>query len=283
MKTNRFFYITACLLTVLGLMLRGAAALPEPRGQEPVQVPIIMYHSINKRADNVWTITPEAFATDMRYLHENGYHTVTITDLVNFVDGGGPLPDKPVVLTFDDGSYNNLVYAMPLLEKYDMEMVLSVIGSASQKWSEHDDERNERGGHLTWDMLGDMLDTGRVELSNHTWDLHNNQKGRNGICRKKGEDVDKYRQVIIADIGKLQEKITSTYGITPICFAYPFGSKCKESTDILKSMGFRATLSCREGNNCIISGSPDCLFDLKRNNRTPGKPISAILKKLEAA
>ena len=70
-------------------------------------------------------LSPAQFESDLKYLKENGYHTVVVQDLIDYVEKGVPLPEKPVMLTFDDGYYNNYYYAFPLLEEYDAKIVIS--------------------------------------------------------------------------------------------------------------------------------------------------------------
>jgi len=283
LNIKRYAKFFSVFLSVICFSITASAGLPEEQklNADSVNVPVIMYHSISQKVTNEWTLTPEALEDDLAYLAENGYHAVSPAQLVAFVDEGTPLPEKPVMLTFDDGCYNNYVTAMPLLEKYDMNMVLSVIGENTEKWSQAR-ELDERYGHLTWEQLGEMADSGRVELSNHTWAFHTNAKGRRGACRKQGESLAGYERELTADLSRLQDKLSETCGVEPICFAYPFGARCPEANDILKKMGFRVTLTCYEGMNKITTGAPDSLFNLKRANRTPARSVSAILKKLEA-
>ena len=279
---KRFFSIVLiCLMFLLPLRAKAAAGQEKEKKPAFVKVPVIMYHSLHNRPANQWTITPEAFANDMRYLAQNGYHAVNSTDLILFVREGTPLPEKPVMLTFDDGYYNNMLYALPLLEEYDMKIVLSVIGEHIEIWSKAEGEINITGGHLTWKQITQAHNTGRVEISNHTNALHVNKNGRNGCMRKKGENLQSYCQMLMQDVGQLQQNLLDNCGITPVCFAYPFGSKCPEALDVLKEMGFQVTLSCHEGNNTITCGNPDCLFDMRRVNRTPERPIRSILQKFE--
>lgn len=245
------------------------------------QVPIIMYHSLLDKKTHQWNISPNAFEKDLKYLSENAYQAVFMSDLIAYVYEGAPLPENPIVLTFDDGYYNNYSYGLPLLEKYDMKMVLSVIGSNTDHWTEHEGETDERYGHLTWPQIAEMVGTGRIELANHTQNLHNNTTGRDGCCRKKGEDLQEYERLLTEDAETLQNKLEQISGKRPECFTYPFGSKSKESVDILKKLGFKATLSCASGVNNLRVGDPECLISLKRNNRTSTQPVEDILKKIE--
>lgn len=83
---------------------------------ETKKVPILMYHSVLKSSNgkNDYIVSPDQIEKDLIYIKDNGYQTVTTNDLINFVDGKGKLPEKPVVLTFDDGNYNNYSYVYPL-------------------------------------------------------------------------------------------------------------------------------------------------------------------------
>ena len=75
----------------------------------------------------------------MRYLAARGYETITIADLLDYVDHGTPLPDKPVMLTFDDGYLNNCVYLPPLMEKYGMSAIVSPVGQFSDEYAANGD------------------------------------------------------------------------------------------------------------------------------------------------
>ena len=94
-----------------------------------------MYHSILKDASRTgkYVITPSRVEEDLIYLQENGYETVVVADLIAYVTDGTPLPEKPVMITLDDGYLNNLTYMLPLLEQYDMRAVISVIGLYSER------------------------------------------------------------------------------------------------------------------------------------------------------
>ena len=246
------------------------------QAQQGVPVPVIMYHSITGKASNPWIIPPEALEADLKYLSENGYTAVFVSQLIDFVYNGTPLPQKPVVLTFDDGMYNNLTLALPLIEKYNMKMMISVIGKPAQLFSDTED-LSERYGHLSWEQLRQMLSSSRVELANHTWALHTNSEGRRGCCRKHGECHEEYRKMLIADLIRLQDALEEYCGVAPTTFTYPYGSKCSELLEILRELGFMATLSCGEGINLLNYGDTQSLYDIKRFNRSPDKSVEQIL------
>lgn len=254
--------------------------------QNGIPVPIIMYHSILKSSPELgkYVITPTEFESDLKYLKEHGYSTINMTDLINYVHNNGKLPPKPVMITFDDGNLNNYIYGKPLLEKYKMKAVISVVGKYCDKFTSiaqtsSSQNNNPDYAYTTWAQVKEMSDSGYFEIQNHTYNLHLINK-RNGAKRIKGESLEAYKKVLVSDIGKLQDRLTEVTGIRPNTFTYPFGSISKESKEILKELGFKATLGCAQGVNYIDKNKEDVLFRLKRNNRPHGVSSKNFFKKL---
>lgn len=259
------------------------AYLAEPT----VELPVIMYHKVLKhspiRGDNA--VTPDELESDLKYLSNNGFHSVTINDLVAYVYNGIPLPGKPILITFDDGYYNNVYYAEPLLKKYGMRAILSVVG----QFSDMSTERNETSpnyAYVTWPCVKKLVEDGVFEIQNHTYDLHKLSPTQ-GIKRKKAESLEAYQNRITKDIMKLQEKLKKETGYTPTAFTYPFGAFSDVSLDILLDMGFVSTLTCTEGMNEVIRGNPESLLQLKRYARKAGtsseKYFAKILKAMKSS
>jgi len=263
--------ILACALALL-----AAAVSPEP---STVQVPIIMYHSLSG-SGNSTSIDGKSFEADLHYLQTHGFEAVTLSQLADFVHHNIPLPPRPVVLTFDDGYYNNYAVGLPLAQLYSMPIVVSVIGKNTEIWSETP-YADMRHGHVTWAQICEMVHSGLVEIANHTWDLHKNENGRKGAAIRPGEGIAQYRALLEADIGRLQAALKEHCNITPIGFVYPFGATCPEATDILAEMGFLVTLSPHDGINTLTHGDTACLYNLRRYNRTPGRSVEAILTPLQ--
>ena len=246
---------------------------------EYIKVPIIMYHSILKdpARSNKYTITPAVLEEDLKYIKANGYETITISDLISYVYADKPLPPKPIILTFDDGHYNNYGYLYPLLEKYDMKAVISIVGSYTDKFSETN-EANLNYSYLRWKDINELISSGRLEFQNHTYNLHDNTHGRIGAKKKKGESDDEYKKILEEDINKLQNEFKENTGYVPTCFTYPFGGISNSSLDIIKELGFKASLSCEEGINKITK-NPNSLYLLKRYNRPSYVSTYNIFKK----
>lgn len=244
-----------------------------------INVPILMYHSILKDSSRSgkYVVTPAELENDLKFLKDNGYTAVFMSELTDYVEKGSPLPEKPVVISFDDGYYNNYLYAFPLIKQYGMKMVFSIVGAYTDKYSEVKDE-NAYYSHVTWDEVNEMTSSGFVEIQNHSYDMHTIGKKRNGAKKIRGESDEHYKQALSDDIGKMQKLVYEHTGVTPTTFTYPFGSVSNASFDILKEMGFKATLSCASGTN-YVTRDKECLYMMKRYIRPHGKSAEKILSK----
>lgn len=160
--------LAAILLTHLGKHHFSAA---DSAGG--VSLPVLMYHSVAPVPERQYCVTPETLESDLRYLQAHGYETVSPEELVAYTNGNGTLPEKPVMLTFDDGLYNNLSLVLPLLETYDMCAVVSVVGIFTDEYAP-DAPHNDVYSYLTWEDLKQMHDSGRITLGSHTYDMHEN-------------------------------------------------------------------------------------------------------------
>lgn len=267
-------FISFLLLVTLAAGLIPTAAAVNL--DEVICLPVIMYHSVKPNNCGKDSITPWEFENDLKYLKENGYETITMLQLINYCGGNGNLPEKPVILSFDDGYYNNYKYVYPLLQKYDMCIVFSIITRAVEKFSLKPSD-NVNYSHATWDQINEMLGSGLVEIQNHSYDLHKYGSNRVGCGQIKGELLEKYEEVLCDDINKSQTLIKEMTGTTPTTFAYPYGKYNDNTVEILKNQGFQATLSCEYGLNLINKSGETDLFNLKRICRAHNQSIQKVL------
>lgn len=265
--------LCAALLAVLLAAPARASDSPAEDG-DTYLVPIVMYHEVKPFKAGKDVILPWEFEADLRYLTENGYATVVMADLIAWVRDGVPLPEKPVVLSFDDGYLNNYVYVFPLLRQYGVRIVFSIIGKNTDDFTEIPDD-NVDYSHVTWEQLREMLDSGLVEVQNHTYDLHG-CRSRLGCLPMPHESDAAYERILTEDVLKLQDEIRLMTGRTPTTFAYPYGKKGRATDDILKKLGFSATLSCDYGVN-TVSRDPECLYGLRRICRSHGQDVGTML------
>ena len=266
-----------------GLALGVIAAVQadaEAKVEDRIDLPIIMYHGLLKeeKRQGQFIISPNLFEQDLRYLQENGYTTVVIADLIAYVQDGKPLPEKPVMLTFDDGYYNNYLYAFPLLKQYNCKMVLPPIGRYTDEYTQNKDT-HANYAHCSWDAVREMMASGLVEFQNHSYNLHSIDSGRKGAKKKAVESLVDYRTLLVEDVMKMQTRMREETGYTPTAFVYPFGAVSSESLPILKELGFQATLICESHINAITR-DPECLYGLGRYRRPAKTGSEAFFKKI---
>ena len=234
--------------------------------KESVKLPVIMYHSVTSYGKSEYIVTEKQLEEDLVFLTGHGYETVSVRQLCDYVDGVGKLPKKPILLTFDDGHYNNLSAALPLLEKYGCKAEINVIGKFCEYASTHPNESHRpEYSYLTWDDVRLLSESGVFEVGCHTYNMHDFSP-RFGIGRMAGESDEEYVKKLRADVGRLDKKLADC-GIKCAVFAYPFGRYNTLAQNTLVSMGYRMTLTCCEGVNTIEKGNPKSLLHLKRYNR----------------
>jgi peptidoglycan/xylan/chitin deacetylase (PgdA/CDA1 family) len=184
------------------------------------QVPILCYHQLRdwKPTDSKTArdyIVPEGvFKAQLKILADSGYTTILPEQLENYLSYGDPLPEKPVMLTFDDADLDQYTLAYPEMKKYGFKGVFFVMTVALNK-----------PRYLSKLQVKELSDNGH-EIGSHTWD-HKNVK--------KYEAADWPIQV--EKPSKLLESIT---GKPVKYFAYPFGLWNPEAIPFLKERGFNA-------------------------------------------
>ncbi len=260
------------------LLGRAASlAVPEPvETKAPPTVPILMYHAVSqdKSRQGRFCISPEELENDLKTLRDEGYESVLLSDLAAFVRDGVELPERPVVLSFDDGNFSDYHYVFPLLKEYGMKAVLSIMGTLTDQYSE-DGRTDINYPNLTWTQIGEMLQTGVVEIQNHGYDMHRGV----GCAQKWGESDEVYRERLTKDLDRMQQRTLEMTGVESRFFTYPFGAISDISDQVMEELGFWGSMSCREGLN-VLDG-PEDLFRLKRMVRPHGMSSWRLLKKIQ--
>lgn len=253
----------------------GSSTAPE------IKLPVIMYHQVtdNPKLWSQYAISSAQLESDFKYIKEKGYKAITMAQLIAYCEGDGQLPEKPIILSFDDGYESFVTIVEPLLEKYDMYAVLAIIGSAADLFTNVEDHHLDYS-HLSWPQIEKLSQNPRVELQNHTYDLHTNDRGRKGCMKKSGESPQHYEAVVRTDIEKMQELLYEHTGRRPDTMVFPFGAFSDETVEIVKEMGFKAVFTCREKLNYIKKGESS-LYSLGRFNRAHGKSSEEFFKVIE--
>lgn len=260
-----FSLITAfCFMSAVAISLAPSAIATDGK----TKLPVLMYHLVIDDASRVseFVITPDMLRADLQYISDNGYTTVVMQDIIDHVQSGAPLPEKPVMITFDDGYYNNYLHAYPLLEEFDMRAVISVIGTEADEYTASG-ETSQYYSHCTWTQLAEMSDSGVIELQNHSYDMHHIAEDAMGIGRRTDEELSAYQSRLYDDLSKMQQRFIDELGITPTTFTYPFGASNEDARAVIADLGFSASLGT-SGMTYYVSHDPDCLQLIPRYNRS---------------
>jgi peptidoglycan/xylan/chitin deacetylase (PgdA/CDA1 family) len=183
-----------------------------------IHVPILMYHRVSHLPPDAdvyridLTVVPEVFRAHMQYLHDEGYHTISLYQLNEALLRGTPLPPKPVVLTFDDGYREHYTTVFPTLEEFGFIGTFFVITG-------YVDANNL--DYLNWSQISEMSDAG-MSMEPHT-------KSHLGLV---GRDSDFLTYEVLGSF----ESMAAHTGQMPRMFAYPGGDYDDAALEMLQSL-----------------------------------------------
>lgn len=226
-------------------------ALHAPASGASVQVPVLMYHDVSYLGQG-YSKTPELFEKQMRELKDAGFHTVFFSQLIDYVENGAPLPEKPVVVSIDDGYASNYTYILPILQKLDMKAEISIIGDAMEytKWG------------LKWAQIREMADSGLVSFQSHTKSLHADntaQGGRLGVQKLKSESWQDYVKLIAEDTSAILDMVERETGRRPQVYTYPRGKWNPMADAVVGRLGCKVSLTSEDGVARVVQGDPSSL------------------------
>lgn len=186
------------------------------------QVPILCYHQIrdwkgtDSKSAKDYIIPIQTFKDHMQMLADSGYHAISPDQLYAYLTTGAKLPEKPVMLTFDDGDLTQYTNALPVLDKYGFKASFYIMTVAiGRRGKQH---------YMDKAQLKDLSDKGHV-IAAHTWDHQN---------VKKLVTPEDWKTQLEEPKAKLEE-IT---GKPVRHFAYPFGLWKEESLPEVKKRGY---------------------------------------------
>ncbi len=270
--------LAAALLLLLISVPVVTAVVGSAKPDTSVTLPVIMYHGLHpqRSRQNRYVIAPERFAADLDWLRENGYTTVTVADVIDYVHKRRALPEKPIMLTFDDGYLNNHVYGTPLLKEAGCRAVFSPICAETVRYSSLPD-RDPAYAQVRWDDLRDMVASGCWEIQNHTYAMHTLHP-RRGSARRADETASAYKTALTEDVERAQALFLQELGFSPTAFFYPFGAIGEGEPELLREMGFQALFTCTEQKNQLTE-DPECLYALGRFLRPPDQSSAQFFTK----
>jgi len=193
---------------------------PEPQwsiqGPGDLVVPILLYHHIDISPSNsAYYVSPAIFDQQMYLLHEWGYQTISVEQMVKAMKEGTELPIKPIILTFDDGSESVYTNALPILQKYNFTgtayLVYNYIGA---------------NGFLNVEEVHDLYDAG-WEIGSHSF---------------SHRDLTTIPNAQEKEIVESRWKLQDLLGVPILSFAYPYGTYDEDSVYYARYAGYIAAM-----------------------------------------
>ncbi|MCD7948223.1 MAG: polysaccharide deacetylase family protein [Oscillospiraceae bacterium] len=238
--------------------------------ENDVALPVLMYHNVTETCESVFDITPELFRAQMAALQSGGYETVTFAQVLAYAQSGTPLPENPIVISFDDGYEGNLTLAAPILEELGMCAEINVIGVSIGKDS-YKDTGVSMVPHFALEEALPWVERGIIEIGSHSYDMHqvaerDGEGYREGVYMLEGENEDDYIAAFRADTQKSVDELERALDTTVTVYAYPYGFYTDLTEVLLSEMGISVTLTVEEGINTVVEGLPQSLRAMKRCN-----------------
>lgn len=213
-------------------------------GYQEQKIPVLMYHHLAENINNTTVISPHNFENQMRILKAEGYHAISAQELYDYFNNAIKLPEKPVMITFDDGYLSNYEKAYPILKKYDMHAEIFII--ASRIVHTKNVYPNEIA-KMNWDQLNEMQDY--ITIQSHTWDLHYKLPSKNGrlngaiygpsYLNGQLESQQQFEERVRNDFLYSRQIIKEKLGYEPIAISYPYGNQSPATIQIANEAGFK--------------------------------------------
>ncbi|MDR0405193.1 MAG: polysaccharide deacetylase family protein [Clostridiales bacterium] len=218
------------ILSAIVLAVNLVFVTTKSEGTADVRVPVILYHNIVDSLagqDLLVSITPDTFRAHMTALKNAGYTGITFDEYYDYVNGGGGLPEKPVIITLDDGYLSNYQYAWPILRSLGMKatifIVTSTVGAST----------GVSYPHFTWEQAREMEQSGVIDIQSHSHS-HEEIPAMDDAAVVRELRLSKY--LIEENLGK-----ECRY------FAYPYGMYDERALSAASAAGYR--LQCLLGNS----------------------------------
>ena len=202
-----------------------------------IHLPVLLYHGVGefKRGMGVeLTVAPHQFAEQMAWLAEHGFHPISCSDWLAWLDSAKPLPPKPIIITFDDAYAELAEHALPVLAKYGFRATVYVptrrIGE-SNKWDQ------ERGFSRVDIMNADTI---------RWWAANGIEFGAHSRTHPELDTIP--AEQLGDEIEGSRKELEQICGIVPDSFAYPYGSYNRLVKEVTER-SFRIAVTTEEGMN----------------------------------
>lgn len=225
-------------------------------------IPVLTYHDISETGGaDAYAVTPAEFRRHLQYLRNQKYVPISLQRLIDAREGRASLPDKPVLLTFDDGLESYAKVALPVMREYGYPSVLAIVTS----WVDgRVISESYHGRLLGWDDLRKLKTDPLVEIISHSDNLHrgihSNSQGNSapaGITRmyikkaERHESETEYRERVRTDLTRTRDRIVAELGRAPAAIAWPFGKFNQTLIEEAARLGMRYHMTLEDNPNSL--------------------------------
>lgn len=202
----------------------------------------------NNDPDNYFITTTEQFEEQMKYLIDNGYNSITPEQIKCYLDGSCNIPEKSFIVTIDDGNISSYYYALPILEKYEVNSINFVISSrVDNGFHEMDASKLQ---FLSSDELEDIYNNHLLmTIGSHSNQMHDMVNNENKVYSMSYEEI-------LNDVSIAKKVLYDTD-----YFAYPFGGMTDDFKEAVKNADYDMAFLFDQG---VKVRKGDNIFQLPR-------------------
>lgn len=249
-------------------------------------IPVLMYHILLEDQNNSISVDPLRFKEQMSAIKEAGYSTITDYELANHLKDNTKLPEKPILITFDDGYKSVFTEAFPILKDLDMKATVYVI--ASRTFETPSTLHPEEYEKFTWPEA--RLMQGTVMVQAHTWDSHYKKNDEHNELRgvltgrmsiESGlETQEEFEKRVFADLLLSKKTIEEKMGYDVITLAYPYGDYSTDTIRLAQVAGYKMAFTVESG---LVNRETDEHFELDRITADGAFSGEQLLAKIESS
>ena len=223
-------------------------------------IPVLMYHNIDyvfSKDQSLSSTTPTSFENHLKTFKEKGYTSISVKDYIRSKSGEYTLPEKPFIITFDDGYLSNYSRAFPLLKEYGFKASIFVVtGSVGVS--------DIAFPHFNWAVAREMSKSDYIEILSHT----NSHLDLTTLTGGK----------LMFELRRSKAVIEQQLGTKCYAIAAPFGRYNEETVLAAQSAGYKLMMCVGNVSEDVIS---DEMLFLKRHTVTGDMSASDVINMME--
>lgn len=230
-----------------------------------LSIPILCYHHISEgKPDMGGTVSVARFREQMEAVCAAGFTTVDVWQLRDFVERGVPLPEKPILVSFDDGYESNYTLAFPILRELNMKATIFAIGVSIGK-DTYKDTGEAMLPHFSLEQAEEMRASGLITISSHGYNIHevegrDPEPVREGILMREGETEAEYVEFLAGDVRTMFDILGESAGF----LSYPTNRRAVLAEVVVREGGIFASVAGGGRTTRLVQGLPQSLYEMRK-------------------